>query len=133
EMDGFQDREQVFVIASTNADVQNLDPAFLRSGRFDKIFSLTLPTRDQRKEILKTWIQKQHLPIASEKELESILHTIAKDTPGESGAALSNIVNEAAIFAAREKDSEIYLRHFITALERYIFGTRQKHSSTREK
>jgi cell division protease FtsH len=95
EMDGFEPNENVIVMAATNRpDI--LDPALLRPGRFDRRISVDLPTLKDRVEILK--IHSRNKPLASDVDLEQI----ARGTPGFSGADLENILNEAALLAARK-------------------------------
>ena len=96
EMDGFEPHEKVIVIAATNRpDV--LDPALLRPGRFDRRVFLDLPDIKGRKEILN--IHSKGKPLAE----DVVLDLIAERTPGFSGADLQNLMNEAAILAAREE------------------------------
>jgi cell division protease FtsH len=95
EMDGFEPNENVIVMAATNRpDI--LDPALLRPGRFDRRITVDLPTLKDRVEILK--IHSRNKPLAGDVDLE----TIARGTPGFSGADLENILNEAALLAARK-------------------------------
>src|SRR5690606_27251266 len=94
EMDGFDDRQEVIVLAATNRpDV--LDPALLRPGRFDRQVTIGLPDRSGRVAILK--IHTRGIPIDKDLNLEQI----AAGTPGMSGADIANLVNEAALTAAR--------------------------------
>jgi cell division protease FtsH len=100
EMDGFTGNEGVIVIAATNrADV--LDPALLRPGRFDRQVVVGLPDLAGRTAILEVHMRK--VPIAEDVDAR----TIARGTPGFSGADLANLVNEAALFAARAGDEEV--------------------------
>ena len=94
EMDGFETNTNIIVIAATNRpDI--LDPALLRPGRFDRRVTMDLPDIEGRKAILK--VHAAGKPLAPEVTFDSL----AKETPGFSGAELSNLVNEAAIMAAR--------------------------------
>ena len=121
EMDGFDTDESVIVIAATNRpDV--LDPALLRPGRFDRKVVLDLPDRKEREDILK--IHSQNKPIATAVNFEEV----AKSTPGLSGADLKNVVNEAAILAARDNKTEIDQKEFRRSIEKVILGPeRQSH------
>ncbi|MEJ2317176.1 MAG: ATP-dependent zinc metalloprotease FtsH [Gammaproteobacteria bacterium] len=116
EMDGFSGHEAVIVLAATNRpDV--LDPALLRPGRFDRHVMLDLPDRKDREAILKVHVRKVKLG-------EDIdLGKIAGGTPGFSGADLRNLVNEAALLAARENSNSVEMRHFESARDKLILGT----------
>ena len=115
EMDGFSGHEAVIVLAATNRpDV--LDPALLRPGRFDRHVTLGLPDQNARAKILEVHVRK--VPLAKDVDLP----TIASGTPGFSGADLKNIVNEAAILAAREKAKEVSARHFDEARDKILMG-----------
>ncbi|MDF2368172.1 ATP-dependent zinc metalloprotease FtsH, partial [Sneathiella sp.] len=116
EMDGFTGHETVIVLAATNRpDV--LDPALLRPGRFDRHVTLELPDKAARKAILKVHIR--NVPIAKDVDL----NTVAASCPGFSGADLKNLVNEAAIAAAREGTSEVSMHHFDEMRDKIIMGT----------
>lgn len=116
ELDGFSGHEAVIVLAATNRpDV--LDPALLRPGRFDRHVTLDLPDRKDRVAVLKVHIRK--VPLADDVELESI----ASGTPGFSGADLKNLVNEAAMLAAREKVKQVFMRHFEEARDKLLMGS----------
>ena len=102
EMDGFEGNEGIIVIAATNRpDV--LDPALLRPGRFDRQVTVGLPDVRGREQILKVHMRK--VPIADDVEPA----VIARGTPGFSGADLANLVNEAALFAARVRIAAWFL------------------------
>lgn len=104
EMDGFEPNESIILIAATNRpDV--LDPALLRPGRFDREVNVGLPDITGREKILKVHVRK--VPLAPNVDLK----TVARGTPGFSGAELMNLVNEAALMAARRN------KRFVTALE----------------
>ncbi|MBI2589586.1 ATP-dependent zinc metalloprotease FtsH [Candidatus Berkelbacteria bacterium] len=119
EMDGFETDARVIVIAATNRpDV--LDPALLRPGRFDRRVIMELPDREERKEILK--LHMNNKPIAKDINLEHI----AGATPGASGADLKNIVNEAAILAARDSLKEVNQQTFNHAIEKVLIGPERK-------
>ncbi|MGD1878280.1 MAG: ATP-dependent zinc metalloprotease FtsH [Kiloniellaceae bacterium] len=116
EMDGFGGHEAVIVLAATNRpDV--LDPALLRPGRFDRHVTLELPDREARQAILKVHTRK--MPVASDVDLE----TLASATPGFSGADLKNLVNEAAMAAARDGKSAIQMRDFEEMRDKVMMGT----------
>ncbi|BBD80614.1 ATP-dependent zinc metalloprotease FtsH [Aerosticca soli] len=119
EMDGFEGTEGIIVIAATNRpDV--LDPALLRPGRFDRQVVVGLPDVKGREQILKVHMRK--LPIASDVNAM----TIARGTPGFSGADLANLVNEAALFAARENAREVRMSHFDRARDKILMGTERR-------
>src|SRR5213595_373389 len=115
EMDGFDSREGVIVLAATNrADV--LDPALLRPGRFDRRVLVQRPDRAGRAAILK--VHTKRVPLAADVDLERL----AAETPGLVGAELRNLVNEAALLAARKDQSEVHARDFSEALEKITLG-----------
>jgi cell division protease FtsH len=115
EMDGFEPHEAVIVLAATNRpDV--LDPALLRPGRFDRHVTLELPDHKDRLAILRVHTRKT--PLAADVQLDRI----AGATPGFSGADLKNLVNEAAILAARDSAHQIDMRHFDAARDKVILG-----------
>lgn len=119
EMDGFQGNEGVIVIAATNRpDV--LDPALLRPGRFDRQVVVGLPDVRGREQILKVHMRK--LPLANDVEPS----VIARGTPGFSGADLANIVNEAALFAARANKRVVDMEEFEKAKDKVIMGAERR-------
>jgi cell division protease FtsH len=119
EMDGFEGGEGVIVIAATNRpDV--LDPALLRPGRFDRQVTVGLPDVKGREQILKVHMRK--VPLADDVEAM----TIARGTPGFSGADLANLVNEAALFAARENAKDVRMEHFDRARDKILMGTERR-------
>jgi cell division protease FtsH len=119
EMDGFDAREGVIVLAATNrADV--LDPALLRAGRFDRRITVQPPDRRGRAAILR--IHTKNVPLAPDADLDEI----AGQTPGLVGADLRNIVNEAALGAARKGETQVTMADFQEAIERTILGTERK-------
>jgi cell division protease FtsH len=119
EMDGFDTNTNVIVVAATNRpDV--LDPALLRPGRFDRQVILDRPDMKGRLEILKVHVKGKPL----DKEID--LQTVAKQSPGFSGADLANLVNEAAILAARRNKKTIGTPEFGEALERVVAGPERK-------
>jgi cell division protease FtsH len=116
EMDGFEGHEAVVVLAATNRpDV--LDPALLRPGRFDRHITLELPDREARVAILK--VHARHVPLADDVDLDKI----AAGTPGFSGADIKNLVNEAAMAAAREDAPKVTAQHFDEMRDRIMMGT----------
>jgi len=116
EMDGFTGREAVLVLSATNRpDV--LDPALLRPGRFDRHVTLDLPDRNDRIAILK--VHMKNKPIADDVEVDKL----AAGTPGFSGADLKNLVNEAAILAARKNKKIVTTMDFEEARDKVIMGT----------
>ncbi|MGC3980113.1 MAG: ATP-dependent zinc metalloprotease FtsH [Steroidobacteraceae bacterium] len=119
EMDGFEGTEGVIVIAATNRpDV--LDPALLRPGRFDRQVVVPLPDVRGREQILKVHMRK--LPLAEDVKPQ----LIARGTPGFSGADLANLVNEAALFAARQNRRTVTMEEFEKAKDKLIMGTERK-------
>ena len=119
EMDGFETNTNIIVVAATNRpDI--LDPALLRPGRFDRRVTLDLPDLEGRKAILR--VHASGKPLAPEVTLD----TVAKETPGFSGADLSNLVNEAAILAARGNKKSIFMTEFEEAVDRIIAGPERK-------
>jgi cell division protease FtsH len=116
EMDGFSGSEGVVVLAATNRpDV--LDPALLRPGRFDRQIMVHPPDQKGRVEILKVHTRK--VPLASNADLEAV----ASATPGMTGADLANLVNEAALLAARRELDAVHQRELFDALEKVQLGT----------
>ncbi len=119
EMDGFETDTNVIIIAATNRpDV--LDPALLRPGRFDRKVMLDRPDFKGREAILS--VHSKGKPLASDVNLEAL----AKLTPGFAGADLENLVNEAAILAARRNKKTIGMREFQEAMERMIAGPERR-------
>ena len=119
EMDGFEGGEGVIVIAATNRpDV--LDPALLRPGRFDRQVTVGLPDVRGREMILKVHMRK--VPLDTDVEPA----TIARGTPGFSGADLANLVNEAALFAARENAKTVRMEHFDRARDKILMGAERR-------
>ena len=119
EMDGFETNDRVIVLAATNRpDV--LDPALLRPGRFDRRVVIDLPDMKEREEILK--IHTNHKPFADEIDLKKI----ASSTAGFSGADLRNVINEAAIFAARSGEKEIHQKDLEEAIEKVMLGPERR-------
>lgn len=119
EMDGFGTTEGVILVAATNRpDV--LDPALLRPGRFDRQVVVNLPDLRGRSEILQVHAKK--VPMAANVELEKI----ARGTPGFTGADLENLVNEAALWAARQNKTEVEAVDFETAKDKILMGAERR-------
>ena len=119
EMDGFEGNEGVIVIAATNRpDV--LDPALLRPGRFDRQVTVPLPDIRGREQILKVHMKKT--PIANDVKPK----LLARGTPGFSGADLANLVNEAALFAARASKKIVDMNDFEKAKDKILMGGERK-------
>jgi cell division protease FtsH len=119
EMDGFEGNEGIIVIAATNRpDV--LDPALLRPGRFDRQVVVPLPDVRGREQILKVHMRK--VPIGDDVRAD----LIARGTPGFSGADLANLVNEAALFAARANKRTVEMEEFERAKDKIIMGAERK-------
>lgn len=126
EMDGFEQNSGVIIIAATNRpDV--LDPALLRPGRFDRQVVVDRPDVIGREGILKVHTRK--IPLAPDVELK----TLAKGTPGLSGADLANLVNEAALLAARKNSTSVSMRDFEEAKDKVMMGTERKSMLISEK
>jgi len=116
EMDGFSGTEGVIVLAATNRpDV--LDPALLRPGRFDRTIVVHPPDRKGRADILAVHTRK--VPLAKDVSLDEL----AASTPGTTGADLANLVNEAALLAARRGETEVFQHDLMDALEKVQLGT----------
>lgn len=119
EMDGFESNEGVIIIAATNRpDV--LDPALLRPGRFDRQITVPLPDVKGREKILKVHMKK--VPLATNVDA----HVIARGTPGFSGADLANLVNEAALLAARKNKRVVGMEDFESAKDKVLMGAERK-------
>lgn len=119
EMDGFDTNTTVIIIAATNRpDV--LDPALMRPGRFDRQVVVPLPDIKGREQILNVHMRK--VPLANDVEA----HVIARGTPGFSGADLANLVNEAALFAARRNKKLVDMHDFEDAKDKIIMGAERR-------
>lgn len=126
EMDGFEQGQNVIVLAATNrADV--LDPALLRPGRFDRRVDIGLPDRKDREAILKVHFKKK--PVNNNVDLDAL----AAKSAGSSGADLANIANEAAIIAARLNHKEINNEDVTSAFEKVAIGPERKSKVMNEK
>ncbi|MDD2501527.1 MAG: ATP-dependent zinc metalloprotease FtsH [Geobacter sp.] len=119
EMDGFESNEGVILIAATNRpDV--LDPALLRPGRFDRQVVVPRPDVKGREQILT--VHAKQVPVTPEVNLE----TIARGTPGFSGADLANLVNEAALLAARQDKTQVDMQDFDAAKDKVLMGAERR-------
>ena len=119
EMDGFDTHTTVIIIAATNRpDV--LDPALMRPGRFDRQVVVPLPDIKGREQILSVHLRK--VPIASDIDA----NVVARGTPGFSGADLANLVNEAALFAARQNKNLVDMKDFEDAKDKIVMGAERK-------
>ncbi len=126
EMDGFDPNQGIIVIAATNrADI--LDPALLRPGRFDRHIVVDPPDVEGRKKILE--VHTKGKPLAPDVNLE----VLAKRTPGFTGADLANLVNEAALLAARRNKTRITMDEFEEAIDRVIAGPQRRSRVVDEK
>ncbi|TKA30986.1 Mitochondrial respiratory chain complexes assembly protein YTA12 [Salinomyces thailandicus] len=121
EMDGFNTQEQVVVLAGTNrADV--LDKALMRPGRFDRHITIDRPTMEGRKQIFGVHLGN----VVSHEDMDHLKGRLSSLTPGFSGADIANVVNEAALVAARESSDSVTMIHFERAIERVIGGLEKK-------
>lgn len=119
EMDGFNTKDGVIILAATNRpDV--LDPALLRPGRFDRQVVVDMPDVREREAILA--IHTKKIPLGVDVDLGKV----GKATPGTSGADLANLVNEAALFAARANEEVVSMRHFEEARDKILLGVARK-------
>ena len=119
ELDGFEQRDAIVVLAATNRpDV--LDPALLRPGRFDRQVTVDLPERRGREAILRIHVRK--VPLSPDVNLEEL----ARATPGFSGADLENLVNEAALAAARRGQTQVARQDFEEALDKLLLGGKRE-------
>jgi len=119
EMDGFDTKAGVIIIAATNRpDV--LDPALMRPGRFDRQVVIDMPDVQEREDILKIHCRNLNL----DKDVE--LKRVARATPGTSGADLANLANEAALFAARSNSNKVAMEHFEEARDKILLGVARK-------
>jgi cell division protease FtsH len=121
EMDGFSGSEGVIVLAATNRP-EILDPALLRPGRFDRRITVSPPDQSGRQRIL--WVHTRRVPLADDVQLGKI----ASGTPGMVGADLKNLVNEAALLAARREHERVTAADFADAFEKILLGA-ERHIS----
>lgn len=118
EMDGFSPNTNVVVIAATNR-AELLDEALTRPGRFDREVTMSLPDLAGRTEILE--VHGKKVPVAN----DVVWKDVARGTPGFSGAELANLVNEAAVLAAREKNTLVFKTHFNEARDKILMGVQR--------
>jgi cell division protease FtsH len=119
EMDGFDSKDGVIILAATNRpDV--LDPALLRPGRFDRQVMVAMPDIKEREAILK--IHSSKIPLAQDIDLVRV----ARATPGMSGAEIANLINEAALFAARQDKTEVEMSDMEEARDKVLMGVARK-------
>jgi cell division protease FtsH len=129
EMDGFEPNEGVIVMAATNRpDI--LDPALLRPGRFDRRITADLPTMQERLEILQIHSRKKPLSDNSEQAVD--LERLARGTPGFSGADLENLLNEAALLAARKGKEQIESEDIEEARDKVVMGLERENLALSE-
>ncbi|WPU63618.1 ATP-dependent zinc metalloprotease FtsH [Peredibacter starrii] len=126
EMDGFEGNDGVIIMAATNR-IDVLDPALLRPGRFDRRVTVGRPDVRGRHQILKVHTRKT--PLAGDIDLE----VIAKGTPGFTGADLANLVNEAALLAARDSKKALSMHDFENAKDKVLMGVARKSMMISEK
>lgn len=120
EMDGFSGNVGVIILAATNR-AEILDPALLRAGRFDRQIYLDLPDLDERRAIFEVHLKPLKL---NDKEVSS--ESLAKQTPGFSGADIANVCNEAALIAARKTKKSVSKQDFLDAIDRIVGGLEKK-------
>jgi cell division protease FtsH len=125
EMDGFTGTEGVIVVAATKRP-EILDPALLRPGRFDRRVAVNPPDQEGRRKILE--VHTRSIPLADDVDLDAV----ASATPGMVGADLRNLVNEAALTAAREGEDSVRQQDFFEALEKVVLGTERKITLSRD-
>jgi cell division protease FtsH len=125
EMDGFTGTEGVIVLAASNRP-EILDPALLRPGRFDRRITVNPPDQTGRRMILE--VHTRSVPLADGVDLDAV----ASATPGMVGADLANLVNEAALLAARKGEDQVTQADFLEALEKVVLGTERKITLSRE-
>jgi cell division protease FtsH len=119
EMDGFDSNEGIILIAATNRpDI--LDTALLRPGRFDRRIVVNMPDVKGREEILRVHVKQ--IPLSKDVDLK----ILARSTPGFSGADLANMINEAALLAAREDQEDVLMRDFEKAKDKVLMGVERK-------
>src|SRR5205823_878548 len=126
EMDGFDPNAGVIMIAATNRpDV--LDPALLRPGRFDRRVVVDAPDARGRREIFRVHLRGKPLDFDnSDAEREKVLDTLSRLTPGFTGADIANLVNEAALLAARRDKNRIAMSEFQESIDRVIAGPERR-------
>jgi len=115
EMDGFEPNENVIVLAATNQP-EVLDPALLRPGRFDRRVVIDQPNQQEREELLQVHVR--NVPLGPDVHIREL----ARTTPGNSGADLKNLVNEAAILASKKRKDKVEKSDFLEALDTIVLG-----------
>jgi ATP-dependent metalloprotease FtsH len=122
EMDGFNSIDGIIVMAATNR-IKVLDPAILRPGRFDRIIQFGIPTKDERQDIIKKYLKKISI---NEKDLKKIEDYVLIETPGFTGADVSNVINESCIIAARENKNNVSIDSFEKGIDYVLYGKSKK-------
>jgi cell division protease FtsH len=128
QMDGFK-KDNILVIAATNF-IDEIDPALLRPGRFDRKIYVPAPTRQGREKILSHYLKK--VVLAESLSVDDLSKDYSRRTAAFSGASLENFVNESAILAAREKKEAVEKAHFEAALDKVVMGIENKAERTDE-
>lgn len=124
EMDGFGDNSNVVVMASTNVKLEELDPALLRAGRFDRQIIVDKPDKRERVQIFNVHLKG----ITLADEVKESVELLADRTPGFTGADIANVCNEGAIFAARSDKDKVDLEDMEKAIDRVVGGIERKNS-----
>lgn len=119
EMDGFQENNRGIIIMAATNRVDTLDPALLRPGRFDRIVDFKTPTHDERKDIIKIYVDKIKI---SEKEKPKLIEYITEETPGFTGAKISNIINEACIYAVKNNFTHVNYKSIVPSIDYVLYG-----------
>jgi len=119
EMDGFQENNRGIIIMAATNRVDTLDPALLRPGRFDRIVDFKTPTHDERKDIIKIYVDKIKI---SKKEKPKLIEYITEETPGFTGAKISNIINEACIYAVKNNFTHVNYKSIVPSIDYVLYG-----------
>lgn len=122
EMDGFKENENVMVFAATNR-IKDLDPALLRSGRFDRKIFIDYPNKNERKEIIEYYLKNKEIDID---DTNKLVNKLSKTMSGLSGADIENIINQASINAVRKNNEKIQEIDITDACEEIIIGIKKK-------
>ena len=122
EMDGFKENENVMVFAATNR-IKDLDPALLRSGRFDRKIFIDYPNKNERKEIIEYYLENKEIDID---DTSKLVNKLSKTMSGLSGADIENIINQASINAVRKNNEKIQEIDINDACEEIIIGIKKK-------
>jgi len=123
EMDGFQKTESIFIIAASNR-AESLDPALMRSGRFDRHLHIDKPNEDERGEIFKMYVDK--IKMQPTQNINEIIKYLSSNTPGVSCADIANIVNLAAIISVRKKTKFVTREHLMEAYDEHVIGMKRE-------